>query len=503
MNTLSSAAVLIVEDERIVAKDLQQALRSMGHDAFSIASSANEAIAEIEKRRPDLVLMDIRIRGARDGVETADIIRKRFGIPIVYLTSHADDATIERARKTAPYGYLLKPVKVPELRAAIELAAYKANVEKQERERERWLATTLECVPDPLMAVDAMGVVTFMNAAAERLIGGARADAVGFRLSEVLRVAETIDGAIVGVEPIDLERLRRLHSVYVRSTAERVREVLVLPAEVGHEGNRLGTIVVLRDVTDERARAKKLDEAERLDAAKTTIIGLANELNNPLAILVCNASFAKEELELLQMDVKYAGPALEVTADARFERIGKLLADDHDAILRIKNAFRELRALVETPGKEMAQRSSLSRAVERAVAATPEMLRNHARLELDLADDLVVGLDSERLATLLRNVTTNAFEAVLLVPPQLSEHVVRITSRRDGLQAVVDVDDSGEGIMGPIQSRVFDPFFTTRSVGHGLGLTVGRRIAASSGGSLELVASRPGETRMRIRVPLA
>ena len=101
------SSILIVEDERIVAKDLQETLVNMGYDAFAVASSAEEAIARAAERRPDLVLMDIRIKGQRDGVETAKILRERFEVPVIYLTAHSDDATLERAGKTGPFGYLL------------------------------------------------------------------------------------------------------------------------------------------------------------------------------------------------------------------------------------------------------------------------------------------------------------------------------------------------------------------------------------------------------------
>lgn len=501
MRGVTSSSILIVEDERIVAKDIQQSLRSIGHDAFSIASSATEALSQIQERRPDLVLMDIRIKGARDGIETADIIRKQFGIPIVYLTSHADEATIERARSTNPFGYLLKPVKIAELRVAVELAAHKARAEKGERERDRWLTTTLGCIPDPLLAIDVHGKITFMNRAAEVLTSFSRADGVGFALSEVLRVGERPEQEdFAGVEPADLERLRGLRSVYVRSSSGQAREVVVVPADVVSDGVRLGTVVVLRDVTQERARARQLEEAERLDAAKTTILGLAHELNNPLAILAGNAAFAREELDLLRAEVRATSPSLDAAAAARFEHIAKLFADDQRAIARIQGAFRELRELGERPVRGP-ERCDVSLAFARALNATPERLRVRARIETDLAEGLHVCLDVDRLATLLRHVTTNALEA--LPTSGANEHVVRITSRRDADRAIVEVSDTGEGIMEAHRGRVFEPFFTTRIVGQGLGLTVGRRIAASAGGTLEIASSQRGATTMRIVVPLA
>ena len=107
--------ILIVEDEAIVAHDLQQTLTEQGYDAFAVAASADEALLRAAERCPDLVLMDIRLKGMRDGISAALELRKRFGAPVVYLTAHADDRTIDRAKISEPYGYLLKPVSAPEL----------------------------------------------------------------------------------------------------------------------------------------------------------------------------------------------------------------------------------------------------------------------------------------------------------------------------------------------------------------------------------------------------
>ncbi|HEX4351423.1 MAG TPA: response regulator, partial [Polyangiales bacterium] len=103
--------VLIVEDERVVAKDLQRSLINLGYDVPTTAASADDAIRAASERCPDLVLMDIRIKGALDGIDTAGILRSRFDVPVIYLTAYADDATVERAKKTEPHAYLLKPVK--------------------------------------------------------------------------------------------------------------------------------------------------------------------------------------------------------------------------------------------------------------------------------------------------------------------------------------------------------------------------------------------------------
>jgi CheY-like chemotaxis protein len=114
-----------VEDDLIVATDLQTSLCEMGYDAFAIASSAAEAMARTAERRPDIVLMDIRIKGAHDGIHTAAMLQSLHGVAIIYLTAHADEGLIERAKRTEPYGYILKPVRLPEVRGMIEITRYK------------------------------------------------------------------------------------------------------------------------------------------------------------------------------------------------------------------------------------------------------------------------------------------------------------------------------------------------------------------------------------------
>jgi C4-dicarboxylate-specific signal transduction histidine kinase len=131
-----AASVLIVEDEAIVAHDLRQTLAELGYDAFAVAATAEEALDRAREKRPDIVLLDVRIQGAVDGITAAQHLQERFAVPVVYLTAHADDATIDRAKKTRPLGYLVKPVEAASLRSAIEIALARHEMEESERERQ-------------------------------------------------------------------------------------------------------------------------------------------------------------------------------------------------------------------------------------------------------------------------------------------------------------------------------------------------------------------------------
>jgi len=129
--------ILIVEDEIIVANDIRNSLEKLLKDVdIFISLTGESAIQTAEKTLPDIVLMDIHLYGKMDGIETAEILRNRFNLPVLYLTSHADKNTLKRAKKTEPFGYLLKPFNEQTLSASIEMAIFKHQMENKLKQSE-------------------------------------------------------------------------------------------------------------------------------------------------------------------------------------------------------------------------------------------------------------------------------------------------------------------------------------------------------------------------------
>src|SRR2546427_312297 len=128
---MPNANVLVVEDENIVARDILNMLKGLGYFVVAIASSGEEAIEKAGVKNPDVVLMDIVLKGSIDGVQAAQEIRHRFQIPVIYLTAYADEDTLQRAKVTEPFGYILKPFEERELHIAIELALYRHRNQKK------------------------------------------------------------------------------------------------------------------------------------------------------------------------------------------------------------------------------------------------------------------------------------------------------------------------------------------------------------------------------------
>jgi signal transduction histidine kinase/HPt (histidine-containing phosphotransfer) domain-containing protein len=139
----STPKVMIVEDEAIIALDIQSHLTRVGFEVTGVARSAAEAFQLIEQKQPDIVLMDIRIEGDLDGVQAAGIIRSRYGLPVIYLTAHADEATLERAEATEPFGYIVKPLQHFKVKAVIAMALRRHRTERELQESRNLLSATL------------------------------------------------------------------------------------------------------------------------------------------------------------------------------------------------------------------------------------------------------------------------------------------------------------------------------------------------------------------------
>lgn len=134
---MSKTNILIVEDESIVAKDIQHSLKKLGYNVLDVVSTGENAIASAEEKQPDLVLMDIMLKGAMSGIEAAQVIKDKLNIPVIFLTAYADESTFSKAKITEPYGYIIKPFKEIDLHTTIEMAIYKhEKVTEVQKERD-------------------------------------------------------------------------------------------------------------------------------------------------------------------------------------------------------------------------------------------------------------------------------------------------------------------------------------------------------------------------------
>ncbi len=184
---MTKKTILIVEDESLVARDIEGMVTGLGYNVSAVASSGEAAIRAAAEKGADLILMDIILKGKMDGIAAVEEIRRSRDIPVVYLTAYADDETLERAKKTNPQGYLLKPFEVQELRTTIDFALHKFEEERRLQTSERGLASILDHLGDAVIACDAEGRISFMNPLAESISGWKSAEALGRLFSKTIR----------------------------------------------------------------------------------------------------------------------------------------------------------------------------------------------------------------------------------------------------------------------------------------------------------------------------
>lgn len=155
--------ILIVEDEALVSEDLKEMLLGFGYEIPGIAETGELAIALADEHKPDLVLMDINLAGAMDGITAGGEIRSRWGIPIIYVTAFATQAIIDRAKKTNPSGYILKPFNERQIQTAIEIALYNSALEQQLKEHDATISTLINASSNALILIDRQGLIRAVN----------------------------------------------------------------------------------------------------------------------------------------------------------------------------------------------------------------------------------------------------------------------------------------------------------------------------------------------------
>jgi diguanylate cyclase (GGDEF)-like protein/PAS domain S-box-containing protein len=266
--------ILIVEDEVIVVRDIEQQLLGMGYEPVGHCALAEQAIELAAQLRPDLVLMDIQLAGAMDGIAAADILRRQYELPIVFLTAFDSDAVISSAKLAEPYGYILKPFSASELNATLAVALFKHQAERRLKDLAGHLQAVLDGMFDSTVTIDAKGLITSFNKAASASFGYSSDEVLGRNVSLLMpephrsqhdgylqRYLSSGVPHVIGM-PRELTGQRRDGSVFP----------LKLSVSKVSRAGQVTFVGLLRDITEER---RQLDEIQRL-AFYDPLTGLPN-----------------------------------------------------------------------------------------------------------------------------------------------------------------------------------------------------------------------------------
>ncbi|MBA2750537.1 MAG: diguanylate cyclase [Tatlockia sp.] len=310
---MNNIKILVVEDEIIVAEDIKENLEELGYTITAIADSGKQALREVALTRPDLVLMDICLKGKMDGIQASAKIWDEFKVPVIYLTSDSDLNTIQRAKNTAPFGYITKPFHERGLHTTIEIALHRHKLEKQLKEREQWLETVLSSLSDAVIVTDDKSCVTLLNPVAEVLTGWKQKDVLGKNVTEIFNIVHE-ETRIAVDSPI----AQALQLGIVVGLPERTvlinKNSIVIPIDdsaapiLDDRGGITGAVLVFRDITERKQAEEALRESEKRlawQASHDLLTGLVNrqEFEQRVKHLLLSVKANNEQHSICYLDL--------------------------------------------------------------------------------------------------------------------------------------------------------------------------------------------------------
>lgn len=496
--------ILIVEDEQIVAHDIALSLKALGYEVTGVTASAVECLQAAEQNLPDLVLMDIHIDGDVDGVEAATELRQRYDLPVVFLTAYADEATFERAKQSAPLGYVIKPFRRSDLKSAVEVGLFRHQLERQLREQQRWFSATLQAIGDGVIAVDPLQRVQFVNVVAATALGVTHEQACGRQYKELFELASESTRQPLD-NPIQLA-MDRSETIHLESGTLMVGKKRTLPIEdsiapiKGDRGEVLGAVMVFQDVTEKRRLFGQAAQAERMAALGTLAAGVGHEINNPLTYVMGNAQFALDALISIRQAVD--GAAVDVDGVRKnVDAAVAALKEVDDGAQHISRIVTDLRGFTT---RDSSRIGDVNGSIRWALRVADHLIRSTCTLVTHLQPVPPSAETNTRLGQLFLNLVINAAQAMSgnrTTANELHVHSAQ-TPERDIL---VTIHDTGCGMDPATQQRMFEPFFTTKptGTGTGLGLFVCHSIVRDAGGTFGVDSTPGGGTTVRVRLPAA
>jgi PAS domain S-box-containing protein len=457
--------ILIVEDEHIVALDIKMHLERYGYEVPAMFPSGEEALAHVDVIGPSLVLMDVKLSGNLDGLQTAEEIRRRYNIPVIMLTAYADEATVQRAKITQPFAYIIKPFEERELRTAIVIALYRHRMEQEIVRRERLFSATLASLGEGVIVTDPSEWVTYINAKAQELLSVSENAWLQQPLAELMRLEQGIPDGFTEQETDAVELM-------VRPDGTRVPVEQTTKPLIDEYGRNSGSVLVFEDITErlesERELARSREEfrqAQKMEAVGRLSGGIAHDFNNLLTVIMGYSRLMKQDVADLD--------------DAHREQLQSDIDGIQKAAEKSVNLTRQLLAFSR---RQILKPEAVD--INRTVADLEKMLRRllteRIRLYLSLrATSAFAFVDQGQVEQIVLNLVVNARDAMtdggtLTIRSANQEISTAQTSATGtippGGYVVLTVEDTGVGMDAETIQSIFDPFFTTKEQGQGTGL---------------------------------
>jgi len=483
--------IMVVEDENLVKEYICSHLQSMNYQVVSSASSGEKAISEAEKFRPDLVLMDIRIKGRLDGIATADHIRKHFRIPTVYLTAYSDDKTLERAKLTQPLGFLMKPFERSELKSTIEIALFKNEMDKKLEDSERKFRSVFENSLDPIYISTREGKLLEINDACSKFFGCSKKVLLKLNLKELYYKPSAQK---VFQKTLEKKGSVKAYELQLKKKDGTPITGLVSASVIKDNKNTItGYQGIIHDITEKKRIEEQLFQAVKMGAIGRLASGIAHDFNNLLTVIIGYA----ENLSLTIKDKTQAGSIMKILLAGKkaAELIKKILAfsrkqESNPTVININETIFEM--------EEMVRR----------------IIGENIRVHMNLGEEIHnIFVDPSQLEQIIMNIIVNARDAMprggsITIKTENQyrdeEFVKAHIGAKSGEFVQLDIRDTGHGIDPRHMDKIFEPFFTTkiREEGTGLGLATVYGIVKQNNGYIYAESKMGRGTSIKILFPI-
>ncbi|PJZ58107.1 ATP-binding response regulator [Leptospira barantonii] len=474
----SSPSILIVDDEWLIAFNLQVSLQKLGYRISGTARTADEALEVAERTKPDLILMDIRIEGELDGIQAAERIQKKMDVPVIFMTAFADEETFNRAvDKASMFGYISKPFQPQALKNSIEIALKQQQRFGKAREEGKEFRDVIQNIGEGAVSLDREGKILFMNRTAEALTGWFLSDVQGENGEKVLSLSTDAGENIkTGIGKPD--HLKYIPSLLTRKNGSRIQVAFRVSPIRDEDGTIAGSIITLSELSSLSVSEKEISEMEkviqserRLDSIQKLAAGLAHEINNPLMGIINYGHIIRN----------HKG------GDADTKNYARLVIEQGERIAAI------IRNLVLFSRKDPEQpiQTNIKQLVGSVEDMITEMLKSQEiQLEKNVPEDLEVSIRPNQIREVLYNI--------------LYYYSENQKKGRIHLKAALDVGDipilkilvSGKlGIeLNLSEESRFEPFenFRSNDARIGMGLSVCYGILQANRGQLLLKKSNSG-----------
>ncbi len=484
---MAAQSIFIVEDEVITAQSIAKNIRNLGYQIAGIATSGSTALMQIKNLRPHLILMDIRLKNNdMDGITTAERIREQLqlNIPIIYLTAHSDEETLERAKKTEPFGYILKPYNKKDLEISIKMALHKHHQELKLIKQEKLLSKILNATQDGVVAANANQEVIYMNSAAQKLTGWEVKNSIGQKATEVIQIFDALtnepiphpveqvleQGQVIYLNDNAVLISRDGSRIFIKDSASPITNVsnnvegAVLVFAAARETvpgesvskNDLQSIEVETSQTSE-IQPMSVTEENREKLRSYLIDLLLHELRIPLTIILSTSESLK----------RYRQRWTEDKQNTCFDRIQK-------AVQKMTELLDNVTVWEQAQERKLSFEPSLTD----AIAFCEELLadislideNNHELVLTHQGNEQNIYLDQTLLKHILNNLLLNAIK----YSPKNSR--VDLILKYQDNSLVFQIKDRGIGIPPGDLEHIFESFYRANNIdkvpGTGLGLAI-------------------------------